>query len=170
MSHQWVRTPVEQFQPFKRGVDIPTPIDQVVDGHIVQTHVKIDSSYERQWPSKQHPGEDIRAHVEPAVYIRTTGNSLLAAGLRSHVPVARPSLTQRHHQVRLLWCRERVDWRVEWRSVVFSDENRFCLYVSDDNNNNDLFKAYFTLRRPLGDLLGLLQEYLPSLTTFSILC
>ena len=30
-----------------------------------------------------------------------------------------------------LWCRERVDWRMEWRSVVFSDESRFCLYASD---------------------------------------
>ena len=25
----------------------------------------------------------------------------------------------------------RVKWRVEWRSVVFIDESRFCLYASD---------------------------------------
>ena len=25
----------------------------------------------------------------------------------------------------LLWCRESVNWRVEWNSVVFSDESRF---------------------------------------------
>ena len=26
---------------------------------------------------------------------------------------------------------KRADWKVEWRSVVFSDESRFCLYASD---------------------------------------
>ena len=31
----------------------------------------------------------------------------------------------------LLWCHESVDWRVEWHSVVFSDDIRFCLYASD---------------------------------------
>ena len=56
---------------------------------------------------------------------------LLAVELRSRVPLARLSLTPWHYQARLLWCRERADWRVEWCSVVFSDENRFCLYVSD---------------------------------------
>ena len=44
--------------------------------------------------------------------------------------ISRLPLTLRHHQTRLLWCRESVDWRVEWRSVVFSDESRFCLYAS----------------------------------------
>ena len=37
----------------------------------------------------------------------------------------------RHRQVQLLWCHERVYWRVEWRSVVFSDESTFCLYASN---------------------------------------
>ena len=75
--------------------------------------------------------EEIRAHVAPAVSPKTIGNRLLAAGLRSRVPLARLPLTPRHRQARLLWCCEIVDWRVEWRSVVFSDESRFCLYASD---------------------------------------
>ena len=34
-------------------------------------------------------------------------------------------------QAQILWCRERVDWRVVWCSLVLSDESRFCLYASD---------------------------------------
>ena len=74
---------------------------------------------------------EIRVHITPAMSPRTTGNRLLAAGLRLRVLVARLRLTPRHGQAWLLWCRESVDWRVEWRSVVFSDDNRFCLYASD---------------------------------------
>ena len=70
-------------------------------------------------------GEEIRAHVALAVSPRIIGNSLLAARVRSRAPQARVALTPRYCQARLLWCRERVDWRVEWRSVVFSDESRF---------------------------------------------
>ena len=75
--------------------------------------------------------EEIRAQVAPAMSPRTTGNSLLAAGLRQRVPLTMLPLTSRHRQARLLWCRERVDWRLEWRSIVFSDESRCCLYASD---------------------------------------
>ena len=71
------------------------------------------------------------AHVAPAFTPRTIGNRLLVAGLRSRVPLTSLILTPRHRQARILWGRERVNWRVEWRSVVFSDESRFCLYASD---------------------------------------
>ena len=47
------------------------------------------------------------------------------------MPLARLYLTPGDRQPRLLWCRKRVDWRVEWHSVVFSEENSFCLYASD---------------------------------------
>ena len=66
---------------------------------------------------------------------RTVGNHLLAAGLRTCMPLARLPLTAQHHQARLLWCCEIVDWRVEWHSAVFSDESRFCLYVSDGHTH-----------------------------------
>ena len=58
-------------------------------------------------------------------------NRLIAIGLRSHVPLTRLLLTPQHCLAQLLWRHERVNWRVEWRSVVFSDESRFCLYASD---------------------------------------
>ena len=76
-------------------------------------------------------GEEIQAHVAPSVSPRFIGNRLLAVGLRLRVPLIRLPLTPRHRQERLLWCRERVDWREEWRSVVFSDESRFYLYESN---------------------------------------
>ena len=50
---------------------------------------------------------------------------------RTKMPLARLPLTPWLRQARLLWCHERVDWRVEWCSVVFSDESRFCLYASN---------------------------------------
>ena len=75
--------------------------------------------------------EEIWTHVAPAVSPRTIGDYILGAGLGSCVPLARLPLTPRHCQAWLLWCRERVDWRVEWCYVVFSDESRFCLYASD---------------------------------------
>ena len=40
--------------------NIPTPIDQVLDGHIVQSHVKIDALCEQWWLPKQHPGKKSR--------------------------------------------------------------------------------------------------------------
>ena len=75
--------------------------------------------------------EEIREHVASAVSAKIIGNRLLTTGLRSRVPLARLPFIPRHRQARLLRCRERVDWRVEWCSVVSSDESRFCLYASD---------------------------------------
>ena len=37
--------------------NIPTSVDQVLDGRIVQMHVKIDALCEQWWPPKQHLGK-----------------------------------------------------------------------------------------------------------------
>ena len=81
-------------------------------------------------PPQTASREEIQAQVASAVSLRTNGNWLRATGLRSHVSLARLPLTPWHRQARLLWCHERVNWRVKWCSVVFSDESRFCLYAS----------------------------------------
>ena len=47
--------------------------------------------------------------------------------------MARLSLTPCHREARIFWRRERFDWRVEWCSVLFSDERSFCLYASDEH-------------------------------------
>ena len=94
--------------------NIHTPIDYVLDGRVVQTHSKIDSFCEQRWlPGKKS------TYFAPALSPRTIGNNLLAAGFKSHVPLATLPLTPRHHQAQLLWCHERADWRVEWHSVVW---------------------------------------------------
>ena len=111
---------------FSNGLgNIPTPIDQVLDDHVIQTivwaAVATGTAYR----------EEIQPHIAPAMSTRTIGNCLLVTGLRSCAPLARLPLTPQHCQAWLLWCVERVDWRVEWLSVVFSDESIFCLYASD---------------------------------------
>ena len=37
--------------------NIPTPLDQVLDGCIVHMHVKIDTLCEQRWPPEQQPGK-----------------------------------------------------------------------------------------------------------------
>ena len=34
---------------------IPTPVDKVLDGRVVQTHVNIDASFEQWWLPEQYP-------------------------------------------------------------------------------------------------------------------
>ena len=82
-------------------------------------------------PARTVPREEIRAHVAPALSLRTIGNRLLEVGLRSRVPLARLPLTPKHRQARMLWFRDRVYWRLKRSSVVFSDKYRFCLNASD---------------------------------------
>ena len=73
--------------------------------------------------------EEIWTHVTSPVSPSTIVNSLIAAGFRSHVSLARLPLTPWHRQALLLWCCERGNQSVKWCSVVFIDESRFCLYA-----------------------------------------
>ncbi|GFV46477.1 RNase H domain-containing protein [Trichonephila clavipes] len=50
--------------------------------------------------------------------------------LGARLPVAYIPLTPSHCRLRRLWCQTRAHWRTEWRSVVFSDESRFCFGAS----------------------------------------
>ncbi|GBO14120.1 hypothetical protein AVEN_217427-1 [Araneus ventricosus] len=51
--------------------------------------------------------------------------------LRARRPVACIPLTPNHCSLQREWCQARAHWRTEWRSVVFSDESRFCFGASD---------------------------------------
>lgn len=75
--------------------------------------------------------QQIRDTVAPGVSARTIRNRLHEAGLRSRTPLGRLPLTPQHRAARLQWCRDRREWRDEWRRVVFSDESRFCLGAND---------------------------------------
>ncbi|GBL88194.1 Transposable element Tc1 transposase [Araneus ventricosus] len=71
------------------------------------------------------------AAVGTTVTQRAVRNRLLDAQLHARRPVACIPLIPRHCRLRRQWCQARVQWRAEWRSVVFSDESRFCLGASD---------------------------------------
>ena len=109
---------------FSSGVwNIPTPVDQVLDCHVIQIHIKIYAFCEQWWQPKQHLGKKSR-HMLHLLCQQGPLGTVLAAGHRSCMPLARLPLTP-------LWCLERIDRRMEWRFIVFTDESRFCLYASD---------------------------------------
>ncbi|GFR60090.1 transposable element Tc1 transposase [Elysia marginata] len=58
----------------------------------------------------------------------TVRRRLSTSGLRARRPYIGPILTQRLRHQRTPWAQEHVAWdRIQWRSVVFSDESRFCI-------------------------------------------
>jgi transposase len=81
--------------------------------------------------SRTASAAEIRAAVGTTVTQRTVNNRLLEGQLGARRPVACIPLTPNHCRLRRQWCQARADWRTEWRSVVFSDESRFCLGASD---------------------------------------
>ncbi|GBN76927.1 hypothetical protein AVEN_200071-1 [Araneus ventricosus] len=74
---------------------------------------------------------EFRAAVGNTVTQRTVTNHLLQGQLGAIRPVACILLTSNHCRLRREWCQASAHWRTEWRSVVFSDESRFCLGASD---------------------------------------
>lgn len=63
--------------------------------------------------------------------LRTVYRRIRTFGLLSYRPHLVLPLTALHHQQRLDWCTERLQWNLEWHRVVFSDESRFCLGMHD---------------------------------------
>ena len=58
----------------------------------------------------------------------TVGRRLKSQGIKAHRPAVRCTLTENHKRARLNWCRQRQNWNHnQWRSVLFTDESRFCL-------------------------------------------
>ena len=139
-----VSTPVELLQPFESGCIVGLQeagwTYRWIAAHVGHT-VSVVCRCFQQWsvehshtprPGSGWPhGTDARqdrhivwaamAAQTAAVSRRTIGNHLLAAGFRSHVHMTRLPLTPWYRQTWLLWYPDRVDWRVEWCSVVFSD-------------------------------------------------
>ena len=54
------------------------------------------------------------------------------SNLTSKTPAIGSKLTPAHHQARLRFAREHLNWTLEqWGSVLFSDETRIILYGSN---------------------------------------
>ena len=63
---------------------------------------------------------------------QTVRNRLREINLSAHRPAVRPVLRPHHRQARLQWARQRIVWPLQrWRSVMFTDESRFCLQGRD---------------------------------------
>lgn len=63
---------------------------------------------------------------------QTVRNRLSERGLRPYRPYTGPMLTRRHRQVRTDWTRQHARWtQLQWYSVLFTDEPRFCLRRGD---------------------------------------
>ena len=63
---------------------------------------------------------------------QTVRRRLRESGLRAMRPVIGPILKQRHRIARLAWARARRRWGLHtWQNILFSDESRFSLSLSD---------------------------------------
>ena len=88
---------------FSNGTwNIPTLVNQVLDGRLVQTYVNINALCEQRWSPEQHP-EKKSGHMLHLLFHQGS------VELRSCISLAWLPLTPRHRQARLLWCPERVD-------------------------------------------------------------
>lgn len=64
--------------------------------------------------------------------VETVRNTLRAAGLKGHVKIKKPLLTQRHKKLRLEFARAHAHWSAEdWEKVIFSDESKMNRLGSD---------------------------------------
>ena len=63
----------------------------------------------------------------------TVRRRLSMRDLRCRRPARGPIMTRRRRQMRLQWTQQRIHWRIrEWRSILFTDESRFCISTTDD--------------------------------------
>jgi hypothetical protein len=59
-------------------------------------------------------------------------NRLHQCGPRARRPLKGSTLKQRHRAARLQWGCTRLGWnRNTWQNILFSNESRFCLKLSD---------------------------------------
>ncbi|GFT29186.1 transposable element Tc1 transposase [Trichonephila clavipes] len=70
--------------------------------------------------------------ISTTVTLRTVRNQLHQRYLHVTCLVACNPSTSSHCRLQRQRCQARAHWRTEGKSVVFSDESRFCLGASDD--------------------------------------
>ncbi|GBO08348.1 hypothetical protein AVEN_229904-1 [Araneus ventricosus] len=116
--HKWSREGTVSRRPGSRWARVTTERKDRCARRMSVTH-RIASAVE------------IRAAVGTTVTQRNVKNRLHQAQLRARRPVTCIPLTPNHCRLRREWCQARAHWWTEWRSVVFSEESRFCLGASD---------------------------------------
>ena len=76
--------------------------------------------------------DHLQTSISTLISDQTVRNRLRANNLWPRLPVVRPPLLQRHWATIRDWCTRHVRWkRAQWSPVLFSDESRFALQLSD---------------------------------------
>ena len=85
--------------------------------------------------SRDSPLADITDQVNTTVSVtistRTIRRYMHQLGLRSCLAVKKPLITKVKAKKRLSWASDYRSWGEKWKTVVFSDESKFCLHRSD---------------------------------------
>ncbi|GFW06283.1 uncharacterized protein TNCV_37571 [Trichonephila clavipes] len=74
---------------------------------------------------------EIRAAIGTTMTQRTVRICLLQEQLRARLPIACIPLTPSNCRLQQQWYQARAHWRMEWRFIEFSNENRFYFGASD---------------------------------------
>ncbi|GFR99149.1 transposable element Tcb1 transposase [Elysia marginata] len=100
----------------------PRCTTQRQDRNLVRNHVN------NRFLSASASSRQTRRRNNQRISANTVRRRLSTSGLRARRPYIGPILTQRLRHQRTLWIQEHAAWdRIQWRSVVFSDESRFCI-------------------------------------------
>ena len=73
----------------------------------------------------------LNSDLETTLHTSTVRRYLHDEGIRCYTAKKKPHLTEKQRRNRLRWCREKRDWKEEWKQIVWSDESRFTLFKSD---------------------------------------
>ncbi|GFS25481.1 transposable element Tc1 transposase [Elysia marginata] len=104
----------------------PRCTTQRQDRNLVRNHVK------NRFLSASASSCQTRGRNNQRISANTVRRRLSTSGLRARRPYIGPILTQCHRHQHTLWAQEHAAWdRIQWRSVVFSDEFRFCIDHAD---------------------------------------
>ncbi|GFS03425.1 transposable element Tcb1 transposase [Elysia marginata] len=104
----------------------PRCTTQRQDRNLVRNHVN------NRFLSASASSRQTKGRNNQRMSANTVRRRLSTSGLRSRRPYIGPILAQRHRHQRTLWAQEHAAWdRIQWRSVVFSDESRFCIGHAD---------------------------------------
>ncbi|GFS18800.1 transposable element Tc1 transposase [Elysia marginata] len=104
----------------------PRCTTQRQDRNLVRNHMN------NRFLSAPASSRQTRGRNNQRISANTGRRRLSSSGLRARRPYIGPILTWRHRHQRTLWAQEHAAWdRIQWRSVVFSDESRFCIDYAD---------------------------------------
>jgi hypothetical protein len=76
--------------------------------------------------------KQLNSQREDPISAKTVARALVKADFKSKKKIKRPKLSAKNIKARYQWALKHEHWTVEdWKSVIFSDETKMCLYESD---------------------------------------